>query len=155
MELWGGHSDWAFARCSLTTFNYSLCLEVFLSFWDKNLSKVFVSSSPLQWCLTTCLEISWKHKTIFGAMEQTLQSKTRRVRACQWDNIFIAASGQACCQAPTQLLTPHSLQVLTHFSVELEIVPIIGLHPPPNHHITFLIQNTRTPRKLATSDWGS
>lgn len=99
MELWGGYTGWACARCSLTTFNYSLCLEVFLSFRDKNLSKGFCGLISLHLCLTMCLEISWNTKQI-GAMEQTLQSEREGVGACQWDNIFIAASGHPCIVLP-------------------------------------------------------
>ena len=97
MELWGGRSGWAFAQCSLTTFNYSLCLEVFWSFQDKNLSRVFAASSPLQWCLTMCLEISWKTQNNLVQWNSAVgESESVPMR----DNIFIAASGQACIVLP-------------------------------------------------------
>lgn len=55
MELWGGYTGWACARCSLTTFNYSLCLEVFLSFRDKNLSKGFCGLISRYTCAWRCV----------------------------------------------------------------------------------------------------
>ena len=109
MELWGGRSGWAFAQCSLTTFNYSLCLEVFWSFQDKNLSRVFAASSPLQWCLTMFLEISWKTQNNLVQWNSAVgESESVPMR----DNIFIAASGQACIVLPWSWLRQKFSEIL-------------------------------------------